>query len=112
MLYCFVYYSNTDIGRMLGAQGGTKREVIQEADRLLLRGREVAMLLGISRALAFRWMQNGTLPVLRLPGSRTVRVPRAELLKFIADRTINPLEKRTAEVSGGPRTLQSVGCEV
>jgi excisionase family DNA binding protein len=57
------------------------------AERLLLRGREVATLLGISRAQAFRWMQNGTLPTLRIRGSRTVRVPRAALLRFIEDKT-------------------------
>jgi excisionase family DNA binding protein len=56
-------------------------------ERLLLRGGEVAALMGISRALAFRWMQNGTLPVLRLPGCRTVRVPKAALVRFIEART-------------------------
>ena len=46
---------------------------------LLLRGIEVAKELGISRALAYRWMQNGTLPVVRVPGSKAVRVPRDAL---------------------------------
>lgn len=54
---------------------------------LLLRGGEVAQELGISRALAFRWMQEGILPVVRVPGARTVRVPRAALLKWIEART-------------------------
>ena len=54
---------------------------------LLLRGREVAELLGISRALAFRWMQNGILPTVRIPGGRTVRVPREQLLIWIDNRT-------------------------
>ena len=65
---------------------------VREPDRLLLRGREVAQLLGISRALAFRWMQEGKLPVIRMPGSRTVRVPRAALLEFIERRTKAPKE--------------------
>lgn len=46
------------------------------SERLLLRGGEVATMLGISRALAFRWMQRGVLPTIRIKGSRTVRVPR------------------------------------
>lgn len=54
---------------------------------LLLRGGEVAKLLGISRALAFRWMQTGILPTMRVPGSRCVRVPKAALLRFIDERT-------------------------
>ena len=57
---------------------------------LLLRGIEVAKELGISRALAYRWMQNGTLPVVRVPGSKTVRVPRAALLAWIESRTERP----------------------
>ena len=56
-------------------------------NRLLLRGGEVASLLGISRAQAFRWMSRGVLPVVRMPGSRTVRVPKAALLRFIEERT-------------------------
>ena len=54
---------------------------------LLMRGGEVAEELGISRALAFRWMQEGILPVVRVPGARTVRVPRAALVKWIEQRT-------------------------
>jgi excisionase family DNA binding protein len=54
---------------------------------LLLRGGEVARLLGVSRALAFRWMQRGVLPTVRMPGSRTVRVPHAALVRMIEQRT-------------------------
>jgi len=54
---------------------------------LLLRGTEVAVELGISRALAYRLMQNGTLPVVRVPGGRAVRVPRAALLRWIDEQT-------------------------
>ena len=56
-------------------------------DQLLLRGGEVARILGISRALAFRWMQTGVLPTIRVPGARTVRVPRGALLKWIEQGT-------------------------
>lgn len=54
---------------------------------LLLRGSEVAKELGISRALAYRWLQNGTLPVVRVPGSKAVRCPRGALLEWIKDNT-------------------------
>jgi excisionase family DNA binding protein len=52
---------------------------------LLLRGAEVARELRISRALAYRWMLRGTLPTVRL--GKTVRVPRAALLQWIASNT-------------------------
>jgi excisionase family DNA binding protein len=54
---------------------------------LLLRGDEVARSLGISRALAYRWMAGGVLPVVRLQGSRAIRVPRDALLRWIAENT-------------------------
>jgi len=66
---------------------GAAPYIVSEPDRLLLRGGEVAALMGISRAQAFRWMANGTLPTVRMPGSRTVRVPRAALLRFLEERT-------------------------
>lgn len=50
-----------------------------------MRGGEVAESLGISRALAYRWMSNGTLPTVRV--SRAVRVPREALLDWIKRRT-------------------------
>jgi excisionase family DNA binding protein len=53
----------------------------------LLRGDEVAVVLGVSRALAYRWMQSGILPVVTVPGSRTVRVPRSALEEWIRSRT-------------------------
>jgi len=59
----------------------------QQVYRLLLRGGEVAAMLGISRALAFRWMQDGTLPVVRIAGARTVRVPEDALREWIRRNT-------------------------
>jgi excisionase family DNA binding protein len=53
--------------------------------RLLLRGGEVANVLGISRALAYRWMQNGTLPTIRV--SKSVRVPSEGLRAWIERTT-------------------------
>jgi excisionase family DNA binding protein len=54
---------------------------------LLLTGSEVAKELKISRALAFRWMQKGILPTVRVPGARTVRVPREALLNWVKTQT-------------------------
>jgi excisionase family DNA binding protein len=54
---------------------------------LLLRGVEVAEILGISRALAYRWMASGVLPTVRVPGSRSIRVPRDGLLEWIRQNT-------------------------
>jgi excisionase family DNA binding protein len=56
-----------------------------ERKPLLLRGGEVAEALGISRALAYRWMQNGVLPTVRV--SRSVRVPHDGLLLWIERNT-------------------------
>ena len=53
--------------------------------RLLLRAPEAAEILGISRALAYRWMQDGTLPTVRVGG--TVRVPRELLLDWVEKNT-------------------------
>jgi excisionase family DNA binding protein len=55
---------------------------------LLLRGPEVAVALGISRALAYRWMADGTLPVVRI--GRSVRVPHAALVEWVRARTQTP----------------------
>jgi excisionase family DNA binding protein len=57
---------------------------------LLLRGGEVADVLGCSRSLAFKWMASGVIPTVRVPGSRTIRVPREALLKWIEERTQQP----------------------
>src|ERR1035438_1940660 len=74
----------TDGGGSATAQG---TRIPLSPDQLLLRGGEVARILGISRALAFRWMQTGVLPTIRVAGARTVRVPRGALLKWIEHRT-------------------------
>ena len=58
-------------------------------DKLLLSAPEVAAILNISRALAYRWMQDGTLPALRAPVGRVVRVPRMALAQWIEDNTCN-----------------------
>jgi excisionase family DNA binding protein len=62
-------------------------ELITRQETLLLRGAEVAKALGVSRALAYRMMQRGDLPVIRVRGGKTVRVPRAALLEWIKNNT-------------------------
>jgi excisionase family DNA binding protein len=56
----------------------------------LLKGGEVAKVLSVSRALAYQWMARGILPVFRVPGSRSVRVPKAALDKWIERQTEEP----------------------
>jgi excisionase family DNA binding protein len=54
---------------------------------ILLRGRQVAELIGCSRALAYRLMQRGAIPTVRIPGGKTIRVPREALLEWIRENT-------------------------
>jgi excisionase family DNA binding protein len=54
-------------------------------DTLLTVG-ETAQLLKCSKALAYRMVADGTLPVVRIT-SRSVRVPRARLMRWIEDRS-------------------------
>jgi len=65
-----------------------KREIPLEP--LLLKGSEVAELLGCSRALAYRWMAGGVLPVVKVPGSRSIRVPRVALEAWVRENTQQP----------------------
>lgn len=62
--------------------------------QILLRGTEVAEALGVSRALAYRWMADGILPVVRIGGSRSVRVPREALTKWVEENTQRPVVAR------------------
>jgi excisionase family DNA binding protein len=62
-----------------------KHDLVNE--RLLLRGTEVAEMIGCSRAMAYRMMQRGTIPVVRMPGGRAVRVPAAALKEWIENNT-------------------------
>jgi excisionase family DNA binding protein len=59
-----------------------------EIEPILLRGAEVAELLGISRAKAYRLMQRREIPVVTL--GKSVRVPRESLLDFIRAATQPP----------------------
>jgi len=69
-----------------------------KSEPLLLRGGEVADLIGCSRAMAYRLMQRGVLPTVRVPGGKSVRVPREALIEWIRENTrIGP----TTSVAGG-----------
>ncbi len=65
---------------------------METQEKLLLRGVEVARALNISRALAYRWMAAGILPVVRVPGGRSIRVPQQALLKWIEANTASACE--------------------
>jgi len=54
----------------------------------LLRAGEVAKVLRISRALAYKWMKTGVLPALR--HARYTRVPEDALERWITQRTSKP----------------------
>lgn len=51
----------------------------------LLTGEEVARILKISRAYAYRLMKQGDIPTIKI--GRTVRVSYNNLLKFIQENT-------------------------
>ncbi len=55
---------------------------------LLLRPPEAAELAGVSRALGYRWAQNGVWPSVRV--GRTVRIPYNALLQWIESNTNKP----------------------
>ena len=61
-----------------------KPTVTTELPRLL-RATEVAIALGVSRALAYKWMASGVLPTVRR--GRCIRVPLSALEKWIATNT-------------------------
>jgi excisionase family DNA binding protein len=50
-----------------------------------LTGKEIAEILKISKALAYRLISRGEIPSIRF--GRTVRVKQADLEKFIAENT-------------------------
>ena len=79
----------------------TKNES-SKLEPLLFRGREVALLIGCSRALAYRLMQRGILPTVRVPGGRSVRVPREALIEWIRTNTqIVPRDRYSDSGTGG-----------
>ena len=65
----------------------TRKNVVSDS-LLFLTGEQLAELLGVSRAKAYRLMQRGEVPVIRL--GKSVRVPREALLEFLRSRTQQP----------------------
>src|SRR4051794_32526063 len=66
-------------------QNGTV--MLKDKQQLLLTGQDVAVALGISRSLAYQWMATGVLPIVKVQGSRSVRVSKVDLLKWITSNT-------------------------
>lgn len=56
-----------------------------DATVVLLKARQVATLLGISRSQAYAMMATGRLPIVRI--GRSVRVPKAALIEWIRNNT-------------------------
>jgi excisionase family DNA binding protein len=59
---------------------------IDKVEAVLLRPKEVSLLLNIGRTLTFELLARGELPVVRI--GRAVRVPRLELERWVRERTI------------------------
>jgi excisionase family DNA binding protein len=64
---------------------GVGRRPTQPLEPLLLKAVDVARLLGLSRSTVFTLLAAHDLPVVRI--GRSVRVPRAELERWIDERT-------------------------
>jgi len=65
-----------------------KRDPRDATEPVLLRGEEVAELLAVSRAKAYRLMQRREIPVVTF--GKAVRCPRESLLSFIRTKTEQP----------------------
>jgi len=59
----------------------------------LLRGREVAEILGISKALAYRLISQGSLPAVKF--GRTIRIRNIDVDRFILDNLTSEEVERT-----------------
>src|ERR1039457_3942714 len=75
----------------------------------LLRGSEVAEVIGCSRAMAYRLMQRGTIPVVRIPGGKTVRGPRESLLEWIKVNPRAGIEVHVMWIGCAMRSITSDG---
>ena len=76
--------------------------------QLLLRTRDVAAFLGVSRSQVESWRRDGTLRVFTLPGLRAVRYSREEVER-VARRWIDGDAGARSTNSGGP--LNGAGAE-
>jgi excisionase family DNA binding protein len=76
------------MGQRKKERPNTMKKERSTAEVILLRGEEVADLLGVSRAKAYRMMATRQIPVVTF--GKAVRCPRESLLKFIAEKTEQP----------------------
>ena len=63
------------------------KEYHQESMQQLLKGSDVAQILNISRSQAYRLMQQGVIPTVRI--GRSVRVRRENLAEYITQNTFS-----------------------
>jgi excisionase family DNA binding protein len=64
-------------------------------DTNFLTAIEIAQMLKISKALAYRLISRGEISSVRF--GRTVRIPKAALEKFIAEKSIDSLQRKSSE---------------
>lgn len=57
---------------------------VPPSDRMALTVEEAAIQIGISRALAYRWVSEGVLPAFRV--GKVVRIPRRSLEEWLASQ--------------------------
>lgn len=55
----------------------------------LLTAKQVAELLQVSVSVIYVWAEQGTIPCLRLPGTRTIRFDREAVLAWARQNTTN-----------------------
>jgi excisionase family DNA binding protein len=65
--------------------GEQRQSADDDTDVVLLKARQVASLLGVSRSQAYAMMATGRLPVVRI--GRSVRVPKLALAEWIKRKT-------------------------
>lgn len=69
-------------------------------ERLLLRVGEAAEAMGISRSSLYQAINRGEIPVIRITGSRSARIPKVWLERWVAEK-ISAWEKATSLQPGG-----------
>ena len=65
---------------------------VTESHKALSTG-QIAKLVQVAPRTVSKWIDSGLLPGYRLPGSRDRRVPRASLVKFLADNNMPSIEQ-------------------
>jgi excisionase family DNA binding protein len=69
-------------------------------ERLLLTVAEAAQICGYSRSFMYAVIARGEIPAIRLPGSRTTRIPAAWLRQWVSEQVERWREARDGEGGG------------